>query len=155
MRTPNAASIRPVQRTISLCLGLFFLTMGLIGVVVPGWPTTVFTIIALYFFKKSSVRLENWLLNHKVLGPTLRDWDENKWISRRVKLISCSCILAFSTFACLTVNKPDLTRTWGIRSLILAGALTGITYILTRRTKPETKLAVVSMEEPIEAEIVA
>jgi|CXWL01.1.fsa_nt_gi uncharacterized membrane protein YbaN (DUF454 family) len=155
MSATNLKKPRPIQRSVSLCLGLFFLTMGLIGVVVPGWPTTVFTIIALYFFKKSSARLENWLLNHKILGPTLRDWDENKWISSRAKWISCSCILVFSTFACLTINKPDPIRTWGIRGLILAGALAGISYILTRRTKPNTMLAVVSMAEQVETEIVA
>ncbi len=155
MKTPKTASIPPIQRSVSLCLGLIFLTMGLIGVVVPGWPTTVFTIIALYFFKRSSARLENWLLNHKILGPTLRDWDQNKWISKRVKIISCSCILVFCSFACLTVNKPDPVRTWVIRGAILAGGITGIGYILTRRTKPETVLAVILMEEPIEAEIVA
>ena len=104
---------------------------GFIGLVVPGWPTTVFWIVALYCFKRSSPRFEAYLLNHPLLGATLRDWDENKWISRRVKAISCGCICIFSGLAIWFAPKIS------VKAIVGLLAVAGIAYILTRRTKPD------------------
>ena len=50
-----------------LCVGLAF-----IGTFVPGIPTTIFLIIALWAFAKSSKKFHAWLLNHKRFGPILQ-----------------------------------------------------------------------------------
>lgn len=112
-------------------LGLLFVASGLVGVVVPGWPTTVWLILALFCFKKGSERLEAWLLDHKLFGPTLRDWDENKWMSAQAKAWSCSCIALFSGAAAWALSS----RPW-VAAGIAGFGLVGVTYILTRRTKP-------------------
>jgi uncharacterized protein len=113
-------------------LGLLFVASGLVGVVVPGWPTTVWLILALFCFKKGSARLEAWLLGHRLFGPTLRDWDENKWMSVQAKAWSCSCIALFSGGAAWALSS----RPWVVAGIAGFG-LVGIAYILTRRTKPK------------------
>lgn len=120
-----------MTRSFFLASGLLMLGCGFIGLVVPGWPTTVFWIVALYCFKRSSPRFEAYLLNHPLLGATLRDWDENKWISRRVKAISCGCIFVFSGLAIWLAPKVS------VKAIIAGLAVAGIAYILTRRTKPD------------------
>jgi uncharacterized membrane protein YbaN (DUF454 family) len=120
-----------------------------IGAVVPGWPTTIFCIIALYCFKRSSARLENWLLNHRVVGPTLRDWDENQWITLRTKRIAIGAM-----WSCMLVSGA-LIPNWTVRGIIVACGLGVTAYLATRRTKPAHSMnASHVVSEPIRDEIV-
>ena len=57
------------KRALLIATGWLALGLGLVGVVVPGMPTTVFVLIAGYCFSKSSPRLENMLRRHRTLGP--------------------------------------------------------------------------------------
>ena len=65
-----------------LCVGLAF-----IGVFVPGIPTTIFLIIALWAFARSSKKFHTWLLNHKRFGPMLHNWQTHKVIPYKAKIL--------------------------------------------------------------------
>lgn len=110
-------------------LGFGFVGMGLVGVVVPGWPTTIFMILALWAFKKSSPRMQAWLLNHRVFGPTLRDWEENHSIRRRTKIVAISTLWAFLILS-LFLIKP----LW-LKLLVAAVGAWVTWFIWSRRTK--------------------
>ena len=51
-------------RYLLIGFGWFNVALGAIGVVVPGMPTTVFLLIALWAFSKSSERFRTWLYEH-------------------------------------------------------------------------------------------
>ena len=72
---------------ILISLGWFCVGLGFIGIFVPGIPTTIFLIIALWAFTKSSKKLRNWLLNHKKFGPILNNWQQHKVVPRRAKIL--------------------------------------------------------------------
>ena len=76
-----------MKRIILLGLGWVCVSLGFIGIFVPGLPTTIFLIIALWAFTKSSKKLRFWLLNHKRFGPILRNWQEHKVVPRRAKIV--------------------------------------------------------------------
>ena len=76
-----------MKRTILISLGCFCVGLGFIGVFIPGIPTTIFLIIALWAFTKSSEKLRHWLLNHKRFGPILNNWQEHKVVPRRAKIL--------------------------------------------------------------------
>ena len=61
-----------VRRAFFVVLGLLSLGVGAIGVVVPGLPTTVFVLAAVYFFARGNPRLECWVREHRVFGAYLR-----------------------------------------------------------------------------------
>ena len=98
--------------------------------VVPGMPTTICLILAVACFSRSHRGFELWLLNHKWFGAQLRDWEQNKWISTRVKAISCSAIVFFTVFSLFVI--PPL---W-VKGVVALLALIGLVYILTRKTRP-------------------
>lgn len=75
--------------------GLILVGLGFIGAIVPGMPTTVFLIMALYCFRRGSIKFENWLLNHKVFGPTLRDWDDYRGMRKKTKTIALTMMWIF------------------------------------------------------------
>ena len=76
-----------MKRIILVSLGWLCVGMGFIGIFVPGIPTTIFLIIALWAFTKSSKKLRHWLLNHKRFGPILNNWQEHKVVPRRAKIL--------------------------------------------------------------------
>ena len=76
-----------MKRIILISLGWFCVGLGFVGVFVPGIPTTIFLIIALWAFTKSSEKLRHWLLNHKRFGPILNNWQEHKVVPRRAKIL--------------------------------------------------------------------
>ena len=76
-----------MKRTILISLGLLCVGLGFIGVFVPGIPTTIFLIIALWAFTKSSEKLRYWLLHHKRFGPILNNWQEYKVVPLRAKIL--------------------------------------------------------------------
>jgi uncharacterized membrane protein YbaN (DUF454 family) len=117
-----------LSRWVYTVLGLGFVGLGLIGLAVPGLPTTGFMIIALFCFKKGSARLEAWLLNHKKFGPTLRDWDENRAIRRRTKIVAIVSMWIFSAVSGIFVEV-----TWFRISLAVLCCF-GTWYIVTRKT---------------------
>ena len=75
-----------MSKIVLLALGWICVSLGFIGIFVPGLPTTIFLIIALWAFTKSSKRLRNWLLNHKRFGPILRNWQEHRVVPLRAKI---------------------------------------------------------------------
>lgn len=73
--------------------------LGMVGVIVPGMPTTVFILISAWAAAKGSDRLHDWLMNHPRFGPVIRDWQQHGAVSRRAKwlasitMLVCAAIL--------------------------------------------------------------
>ena len=66
-------------------LGLILVALGIIGIVLPVMPTTIFFILALTCFTRSSPALEQWLLNHPRYGVTLKQWQAHKVVPVKAK----------------------------------------------------------------------
>lgn len=79
--------------------GSVSLLLGLIGVVLPGLPTTPFILLAAACYAKASPRLHAWLLNHRLTGPMLRDWETNRSLTRRTKTIAVVSMLVMVSFS--------------------------------------------------------
>ena len=79
--------------------GTASLILGAIGVVVPGLPTTPFVLLAAACYAKASPRLHAWLLNHRLTGPMLRDWEANRSLSRRTKTVAVVSMLVMVSFS--------------------------------------------------------
>src|SRR5690554_7354260 len=57
-----------IIRSLYIIGGTLSLALAIIGIIVPGLPTTPFALLSAYLYAKSSDRLYNWLLNNKILG---------------------------------------------------------------------------------------
>ena len=74
-------------------LGFLFLGLAALGVVLPVLPTTPFLLLSAWFFARSSERWHAWLLQSRLFGPMIRDWEERKCISRRTKAVAVLSML--------------------------------------------------------------
>jgi uncharacterized membrane protein YbaN (DUF454 family) len=76
------------MKIIFITLALISLSMGIIGIVVPGMPTTVFLLVSAGLLVKSNQRLYNWLINHKVLGKFIKDYREHRAMPKKSKIMA-------------------------------------------------------------------
>lgn len=73
-------------KKLNLLLGFGFVGVGILGAFLPVLPSTIFFIIASYFFGKSSPRFEHWMLNHPRFGHAVRSWQQTRSIPQSGKV---------------------------------------------------------------------
>ena len=122
----------PVVRGVLVALGWTAVALGAIGVVLPGWPTTVWLLVAAYFFARSSPRFLRWLLRHRVFGPLVRDIRAGLGLPARAKAFAISMIVLFAGSSSVLVG---LARPW-IGVVIAGVGAIGIVFILRMPTRP-------------------
>ncbi len=120
-----------VSRAAFLVLGLLATTLGFIGIFVPLMPTTVFLILAVACFARSSERLEAWLLNHPRLGPQIHRWRAHGAISPGAKIFAVAGMASGLTMFWYAVRPP-----WVWLLVAAAVLLASAAYVLTRPSGP-------------------
>ena len=76
-----------IKKYLWMAAGFLFLGIAYIGVIVPGIPWSTPSLIAAYCFAKSSKRFHDYMLNHKLFGPFIKDWTEGRVYPAKVKWI--------------------------------------------------------------------
>ncbi len=109
----------PVRRAVFLGVGGLSVSAGIIGIVVPLWPTTCFLLLAAWCFARSSPRAERWLYENRMFGRYLAAYRERGVISTRVRrgatIFLWSAILVSAVLAA--------GRLWIVALLLLVAAL--------------------------------
>ncbi|WP_456380158.1 YbaN family protein [Thiolapillus sp.] len=82
-----------IPNFVLVSLGFTFVALGALGLVLPVMPTTPFLLVAAACFANSSPRFHNWLLNIRVFGPLIRNWQETRSIPKKAKLLAIITIV--------------------------------------------------------------
>lgn len=122
----------PVLRGTLAALGWVCVGLGAIGVVLPGWPTTVWLLVAAFFFARSSPRFYAWLLRHRLFGPLVRDIRAGLGLPLRAKAFVVAMIVLFAGSSAVLLA---LSRPW-IGATVAAVGLIGIVYVVRMPTRP-------------------
>ncbi|MBR4815232.1 MAG: YbaN family protein [Paludibacteraceae bacterium] len=87
-----------MKRIIYILLGSLCVGLGTVGVFVPGLPTTPFMLAASWLFYRSSPRLREKLLA-SWLGVYIRDYEKNKGLTPRAKIMAIIMMVGMSTLS--------------------------------------------------------
>ena len=115
-------------RYLLVAVGWTSVGLGVIGIFLPVLPTTPFLLLAAACFARSSPRFYNWLVNHKRLGPWIRDYLEGNGIPLKGKVYAIGLMWASISLSCYLVPLP-----WA-RGFMLACAVLVTIYILRQKT---------------------
>lgn len=118
--------LQRLARPLWILSGLVALALGALGAVLPLLPTTPFILLSAFCFARSSPRLHDWLLTHRIFGPLILNWEREGAISRRAKIAAVS-MMAITPVITILIGAPI----WALLAQIavLAGAAT---FVLTR-----------------------
>lgn len=118
-----------LNRFILTTAGILAVILGILGMILPLLPSTVFFLLAAAAFAHSSERMYNWLMEHKIFGALIRNYRLHRAIPLRAKITSLLLLWAtilYSAFGVLT--------SWWLRALLLAIATAVSIHILTIKT---------------------
>ncbi len=132
-RTSKHGARARVARWAWLALGVALTGLGVVGLILPLMPGTVFLILAAACFTRSSPRLERWLLEHPRFGPTVVAWRRDGVIPVRAKILAFVG-MGFS-LALVSVSDAPPIAIVSTAALIAAGAL----YVGTRPSRPKAE----------------
>lgn len=130
---PRKSLAKSLAKPVFIAVGWVMVTLGVIGIIVPGLPTTIFLIIALWAFARGSDRFHDWLLNHNVLGPPIKAWRDHGVIPTRAKIMAVS-VMSLSWLIIYIWVTDDWRVLSGVGLVLIAVAC----FIVTRPSRPET-----------------
>lgn len=106
-----------IHKPVFFTIGILSLSLGYVGIVVPGLPTTVFILIAAWAFSKCSTKFTYWIENHRLFGPMVLNWQQYKGLSRRAKKVAILTIIptfAFTIFVAFSIIGDLIFGFFGI-----------------------------------------
>ena len=110
-------------------LAYLSLGIGIVGIFVPGLPTTVFVLVSAWAAAHGSERLHRWLLAHPRFGPLIRDWQAHRAVSRRAKWLATSTMVVCAAILAWAAPRPWIAE-FGI------GCMVVVAIWLWRRPEP-------------------
>lgn len=75
-------------KILLIFLGTISLGLGILGIFIPGLPTTPFLLLTAALYVRSSKRLYQKLITNKILGRYIQNYTEKRGITKRVKIYS-------------------------------------------------------------------
>lgn len=115
----------PTVRALLWLGGVVALVLAVIGVVVPGLPTTPFVLLAGACFVRASPRAHARLLRNRLFGPMLREWEEHHSVPRPVKRIAVAAMVVMASLSIWHFAG----RPW-LQAAILAAMAVGSAIVL-------------------------
>ncbi len=94
--------------------------LGILGIFLPGLPTTPFLLLAAGLLAKSSPRLNRWLIENRYLGTYIENYQKQKGMTRKQKTGSLILMWAMVSATCLFVFE-----TWTARIILIGVGITG------------------------------
>lgn len=108
-----------MRKYLFILSGSLCVVLGVLGVVVPGLPTTPFLLLASWLFYRSSQRLQQKLLN-SWLGKYIREYEREKGMRIRTKLWA----IGLMSVMC-TISIVFFIQTLWVRIVVFVAGLIG------------------------------
>lgn len=118
---PSSEESPRALRWLLWLAGTVSLGLGILGVALPGLPTTPFVLLAAACYAKASPRLHGWLRAHRLFGPMVRDWEAHRSLSRRTKRFAQGSMLVMVSISAWTLRERPV-----LLGVVLVAAAIGV-----------------------------
>lgn len=119
-----------IKKPLLIAAGWFFVALGMLGIIMPLFPTTPFLLLAVWAFSKSSPELAERIRNHRLAGPYIRDWQDAGVIPPKAKVLALGMMAAMVSYLYF---GTDLSRL-GVSAIAAILVATAV-HIVTRPSR--------------------
>lgn len=113
-------------------IGCIAVVLAILGIFLPLLPTTPFLLLASACFVRGSERMHRWLRNHRLFGEYLRNFEDNRALPLRGKIVTL-VLLWLSMAYSIYLVKSLLPR------LMLLAIAASVTVMILRMKTLETR----------------
>ncbi|QWV94829.1 YbaN family protein [Geomonas oryzisoli] len=118
-------------RYLLIGTGVLSLAVGGVGLFLPLVPTVPFLLVAVICFSRSSARFHAWLIEHRHLGPILKEYLVHGSVPLRAK-----CVAIGAIWISFPVTAFVFVQTVWLRILLLSIAACVTLYLLVLPIAP-------------------
>lgn len=118
-------------RLLLLLTGSISLGIGVLGIFVPGLPTTIFLLGAAACYVKSSDKMYSWLLRHRIFGSYIRTYRTHRAMPFKSKVIALVMMWVMIGLSVFLFIDP----LWVKMIVILAGLIGTAVIIMVKTMK--------------------
>jgi len=125
-----------MRRLAYMTVGSVATGLAVVGVWLPGLPTTPFVLVALWAFSRSSERLHEWLMRVPVLQTALveaRRFEETRAVRRGIKIFAQAVAWSSAAIVILTTGGES----WVLNAVMIAAAVSCSAFMLSVKTARE------------------
>lgn len=97
--------ISTIKKYLLILLGSISLVLGTIGIFIPVLPTTPFLLLSAFCYLRSSERLYNWLINHRVFGAYIYCYITYKAVPKNTRIGTISFLWLSLIISMILVNN--------------------------------------------------
>jgi len=94
-----------IIRVLYIVGGSIAFGLSILGLFVPGLPSTPFALLSAALYAKSSPKLYQWILNNKILGPRILNYKRRKGMTQKGKLGVLALMTTMVLFSSLVVVR--------------------------------------------------
>jgi uncharacterized membrane protein YbaN (DUF454 family) len=124
--------VKPSPRKILLLVaGHGCVALAVAGAFLPLLPTTPFLLLASACYIRASEKHHRWLLENRVFGPILRDYQEKRGVTRRTKVLVLLMLWVSLMYSAYRIGALSPTP---LALIFLASGITLSIVILRLRT---------------------
>lgn len=120
-----------MKKTLFIIIGSISLGLGIVGIFLPILPTTPFLLLSAAMYAKSSDKLYDKLMSHKIFGRYIRSFQEERAIPLHGKIIAISTMWLSLLFCIFYV----VDEKWYLQVLLAVIGLGVTIHILSFKTK--------------------
>ena len=80
--------VRALRKPVLLGTGWLCVGLGVVGIIMPLFPTTPFLLVAVWAFSRSSPEMAEKIRSHRHAGKFVRDWEDEGVIPTGAKVIA-------------------------------------------------------------------
>lgn len=124
-----------LKKYLYIILGTLTLLIGTIGIFLPILPTTPLLLLTAFFYLRSSKKLYQWLIHHRVFGAYIYSYVKFKAVPLKTKISALSILWVSILFSMSLIDNI-----W-LRLMLAVIAAIVTVYILSLTTLPKEKIS--------------
>lgn len=111
-----------VKKTLCLILGYLSLGIGIMGIFIPGLPTTPLLLLSAWFFARGSRKVHERLMRNRVTGFYIRSYHERGGMTRRQKALAVALMWGMILLS-VTLQIDETAVRWVVAGLGAVGTV--------------------------------
>lgn len=120
-----------IVKVLLIAGGSLSLMLAVLGIIVPFLPATPFLLLSAACFARSSDRLYQWLIGHRVFGRYIRTWRKHRAMPLHAKLVLLALL-----WVSIGATAVFATSHIAVRIVVIMIAVGVTVFVLKVRTMP-------------------